>query len=169
MFNVPNFWKIGGKILKILPSFRSIYSDPIFLPYSDSKPVHKNILQGKSRQWVSMSVHHRSKITNSAKYKVSNQHKSLECNLQIVFTWYKRNHRSNHLLLSEHRLCKNPASLESYRAFSASPKSWPSLIRIDLCIRWTFGLNIKADIFAFYTKISDLYRVPTFNLKYRQK
>ena len=64
----------------------------------------------------------------------------------LWLTWYKRNHLSNHLLLSAHLLYKNPANLESYLAFSANPNNCPSFMRIERCIRWTFGLSIIPDI-----------------------
>ena len=84
--------------------------------------------------------------TNNILAKVSEIFFKTEIKLKL-FTWYNRNHLNNHLLLSAHRLCKTPASLESYRAFSAKPKSWPSFILMDLCMRCTLGLNIRADIF----------------------
>ena len=67
----------------------------------------------------------------------------------MYLTWYKRNHRSNHLLLSAHLLYKNPANLESYLAFSANPRSWPSFIRMERWIRCTLGLSIIPDIWKW--------------------
>ena len=54
--------------------------------------------------------------------------------LLYLFTWYKRNHRNNHLLLSAHLLYKKPANLESYLAFSAKPKGEKKSIKLEYLI-----------------------------------